>query len=160
MLDFVEEALDKVALAVEREIAVALDLAISLGWNYRRDFPLIECVNQRISVVSFVAEERTRIDIFAAEVGRKLGQGPALALASCCKDFPRHRQARGFWWLILHAICRSLARRFFSRASAVLMSAHNGGIDHHIFVIVIARQQLENTFENPTLRPSAETLMD
>jgi hypothetical protein len=28
--------------------------------------------------------------------------------------------------------------RFFSRAGAVLMSAHDGGIDHHVFVVVIA----------------------
>ena len=67
---------------------------------------------------------------------------------------------RGLWWSILRAICRWLARRFFSRAGAVLMSAYNGGIDHHVFVVVIAAQQLENTLENPALRPSAETLMD
>src|SRR6266705_1672361 len=93
-------------------------------------------------------------------VARKSGRGSALASASCCKDYPRHRRARGFWWSILHATCQSLARRFFSRASTVLMSTYNSGIDHHIFVVVIARQQLENTLENPALRPSAETLMD
>src|SRR5271163_2890823 len=49
---------------------------------------------------------------------------------------------------------------FFSRTGAVLMSAYDGGIDHHIFVVAIAGQQLENTIENPALRPSAETLMD
>ena len=42
----------------------------------------------------------------------------------------------------------------------MLVSAHDGGVDHHVFVIVIARQQIENTLENPTLRPSAEALMD
>jgi hypothetical protein len=40
------------------------------------------------------------------------------------------------------------------------MSAYNGGVDHHVFVVVIAGQQLENALENPALRPSAETLMD
>src|SRR5260370_40726299 len=49
---------------------------------------------------------------------------------------------------------------FFSRAGAVLMSAYNGGVDHHVFVVVIAAQQLKNTLENPALRPSAEPLMD
>jgi hypothetical protein len=49
---------------------------------------------------------------------------------------------------------------FFSRAGAVLMSAYDGGIDHHVFVVVIAGQQLKNTPENPAFRPSAETLMD
>src|SRR5712691_12050994 len=49
---------------------------------------------------------------------------------------------------------------FFSRTGAVLMSAYNGGIDHHVFVVVIAGQQIENALENPAFRPSAETLMD
>ena len=40
------------------------------------------------------------------------------------------------------------------------MSAHDGGIDHHVLVVVIAGQQLENTVENPALRLAAETLMD
>jgi hypothetical protein len=39
------------------------------------------------------------------------------------------------------------------------MSAHNGGVDHHIFVVGIARQQLENALENTALGPSAKTLM-
>jgi hypothetical protein len=49
---------------------------------------------------------------------------------------------------------------FFSRAGAVLVSAHNGGIDHHIFVVMILGQQLENTFEDPALCPPAEPLVD
>src|SRR5260370_24769347 len=39
------------------------------------------------------------------------------------------------------------------------MSAHNSGVDHHVFVIGVARQQLENPLKNPALRPAAETLM-
>jgi hypothetical protein len=42
----------------------------------------------------------------------------------------------------------------------VLVSAHDGGVNHHVLVIVIARQLLENALENPTLRPSTEALMD
>jgi hypothetical protein len=42
----------------------------------------------------------------------------------------------------------------------MLMRAHNGGIDHHVFVVVIARQQLENALENSALCPSAEALVD
>jgi hypothetical protein len=41
----------------------------------------------------------------------------------------------------------------------MLMSPHDGRIDHHVFVIVIACQQLENAFENTALRPSAEALV-
>jgi hypothetical protein len=49
---------------------------------------------------------------------------------------------------------------FFLRAGAVLVSAHNGGIDHHIFVVMILGQQLENTFEDSALCPPAEPLVD
>ena len=42
----------------------------------------------------------------------------------------------------------------------MLVSTHNGGVDHHVFVVVIARQQLENAIENPTLRPPAEALVN
>jgi hypothetical protein len=42
----------------------------------------------------------------------------------------------------------------------MLMRADNGGIDHHVFVVVIARQQLENALENPALGPSIEALVD
>ena len=42
----------------------------------------------------------------------------------------------------------------------MLVSAHNGGVDHHVFVVVIARQLLENALENPALRPPAESLIN
>jgi hypothetical protein len=42
----------------------------------------------------------------------------------------------------------------------MLVRAHNGGIDHHVFVVGIARLQLENALENPTLGPPAEALVD
>jgi hypothetical protein len=42
----------------------------------------------------------------------------------------------------------------------MLVRADNGGIDHHVFAIVIARQHLENAFKNSALGPSAETLVD
>jgi hypothetical protein len=40
------------------------------------------------------------------------------------------------------------------------MGAHDGGIDHHVFVVVITRQRLENAFKNPAFRPSIEALID
>ena len=42
----------------------------------------------------------------------------------------------------------------------MLVRANNGGIDHHVFVVGIARQQLENALENPALAPPAEALLD
>jgi hypothetical protein len=35
-----------------------------------------------------------------------------------------------------------------------------GGVDHHVLVVMVARQQLENAFENSALRPPAEPLVD
>src|SRR5260370_7607435 len=83
-----------------------------------------------------------------------------MAKASTRRDCPRHRRAREFWCSVRRAIDRSLARRFFSGAGAVLMSAHNSGVDHHVLVVVITRQQLENALENSVLGPSAEALVD
>jgi hypothetical protein len=40
------------------------------------------------------------------------------------------------------------------------MSAYDRGVDHHVFVVVITRQQLENALENSALRPPAEALMN
>ena len=66
------------------------------------------------------------------------------------------------WILVLNPprICRWLVRRFFSRTCTVLMGAYDGGVNHHVFVIVITRQQLENTLKNPALRPSTKPLMN
>ena len=41
----------------------------------------------------------------------------------------------------------------------MLMSPDDGRIDHHVFVVGIACQQLENAFDNTALRPSAEALV-
>jgi hypothetical protein len=40
------------------------------------------------------------------------------------------------------------------------VSTHNGGVDHHVFVVVITRQHLENAIENSALRLPAEALVD
>src|SRR5436305_2303587 len=42
----------------------------------------------------------------------------------------------------------------------MLMSPDDSGIDHHVFVVGIARQQLENAFKDAALRPPAEALVD
>jgi hypothetical protein len=42
----------------------------------------------------------------------------------------------------------------------MLMSPHDSGVDHHVFVVVIIRQQLENALENPALRPPIEALVN
>jgi hypothetical protein len=42
----------------------------------------------------------------------------------------------------------------------VLVSAHDGAVDHHVLVVVIASQFLENAIKNASLGPSAEALID
>ena len=41
----------------------------------------------------------------------------------------------------------------------MLMSAHNGGVEHHVFTVVIAGQQLKNALENAAFCPSTKSLM-
>ena len=41
----------------------------------------------------------------------------------------------------------------------MLVSAHDGRVDHHVLIIGIAGQQLENPLENADLCPSAEALV-
>jgi hypothetical protein len=48
----------------------------------------------------------------------------------------------------------------FLGAGAVLVSAHDGGVDHHVLVGVIAGQEPENPLENAALGPSVEALID
>ena len=67
MLDFVEEALDEIALAIEREITIALHLAVGLWRNHWNDCPLIERIDQLIGVVSLIADEGARISCFKQE---------------------------------------------------------------------------------------------
>ena len=63
MLEFVEEALDEVALAVEREVAVALGRAVGLGRDHRGDAARGEIFDQRVGVESLVGEEGLRIGV-------------------------------------------------------------------------------------------------
>jgi len=49
---------------------------------------------------------------------------------------------------------------FFLSAGAMLVSAHDGGVNHHVFVVVIAGQEPENPLENAALGPSVEALID
>ena len=48
---------------------------------------------------------------------------------------------------------------FFGRR-AMLVSAHDGGVNHHVLVVVIAGQEPENSLENAALGPPVEALID
>jgi hypothetical protein len=48
VLNFIEEALDEVALAVKCEIAIAFGLSVAFGGNYGHDFSLRKTIEERI----------------------------------------------------------------------------------------------------------------
>src|SRR5439155_12820990 len=64
VLEFIEEALDEVAFAVEREVAGTRDLAGGLWRDHRSDSPLVQAVDERISVEGLVADQGIGIDGF------------------------------------------------------------------------------------------------
>ena len=64
LLNFIEETLDEVALAIEREIAFALGLAARLGRDDRGDPPRREPVEKSVGVVRLIANDGPRISIF------------------------------------------------------------------------------------------------
>jgi len=64
VLNPVEEALDEVALAVKREIARTLGLAVSLWRNDRGDLALLKGIDETIGIIGLVPKQRLRISIF------------------------------------------------------------------------------------------------
>jgi hypothetical protein len=63
VLEFVEEALDEVALAIEDEITRQWNRTAGVGWNDRGDLPVGECFDEGIGVVGLVANQSRRIEI-------------------------------------------------------------------------------------------------
>jgi hypothetical protein len=62
VLEFVEEAFDEVAFAVECEVASPRKFAVGFWRNHRGYSPLSESVDQLICVVSLIAKQGIRID--------------------------------------------------------------------------------------------------
>ena len=48
----------------------------------------------------------------------------------------------------------------FLGASAVLVSPHDGRVEHHVLIVVVSGQHVEDTFKNTALRPTIEALPD
>ena len=48
----------------------------------------------------------------------------------------------------------------FLGAGAMLVSAHDSGVNHHVLVVVVTGQKPENPLENAALGPSVEALID
>src|SRR6476660_9896816 len=55
VLEQIEEALDQIAFTIECEVALPLDVSVGLGRNDRSDSTLGESFDERIGVISFVA---------------------------------------------------------------------------------------------------------
>jgi len=85
-------------------------------------------------------------------VDQRLRAGQIVRLPRRKHQFDRIAQASTRAWILVVSPPRDrpiVARRFFSRAGAMLMRAHDGGVDHHVFVVVITRQQLEIRSKTP-----------
>lgn len=52
------------------------------------------------------------------------------------------------------------AEPLFARPSAMLMGAHDGGIDHRVFVVRILGQMLEDPLPHATSGPAAKPRVD
>src|SRR5262249_7817525 len=61
VLEFVEEALDEITLAIEGKIAGQRRGAAGGGRNHRGDLPLSESLNEAIGIVNLVGNERSWI---------------------------------------------------------------------------------------------------
>lgn len=57
VLEFIEETLDEIALAIEHKVASPRDLSGGLWRDHRGDLSLCESVEQCIGIVSLVAEQ-------------------------------------------------------------------------------------------------------
>ena len=88
VLEFVEEALDQVALAIEREVAIPRRFAIGFWRNHRGDSPLNEDIDQRIGVVSLVAQQ----GIWISAVDQLLRAGQIVGLSRGEHQFDRIAQ--------------------------------------------------------------------
>lgn len=62
MLDDAEASLDEVSLAVECEVAIAFDVAISLRRDDDLDETCRQAINEAVGVITLVAEQGFRLD--------------------------------------------------------------------------------------------------
>ena len=69
VFEFIEEALDEIALAIECEVAGPWRLAVGLWWNHRSNVALSERVEQRVGVVGLITNQGMRIGIVEQQLG-------------------------------------------------------------------------------------------
>ena len=68
-------------------------------------WPLMEGVDQRISVIGFVGKERTRINIFKQRLGASQVMGLPRRQHQVARISQGIDKRADFWWLIPRAIC-------------------------------------------------------
>ena len=69
VLNFIEEALDEVALGVKSVVAVAFDGSVGLGRADRFDAAHTQSLDEAIGVVSLVADEGVGLDLGGERLG-------------------------------------------------------------------------------------------
>jgi hypothetical protein len=79
VLEFIEEPLDEIALAVEREVTRPWGLAVGLWWDHGSDSPVGQPVDQVVSIVGLVADQSIRVGV----LDQRLRAGQIVSLAWC-----------------------------------------------------------------------------
>ena len=69
VLDVVEETFDEVALAIEREVALARRLAICPRRNDGLDAADFEMLDEAVAIIAFVGEEGCGFDFLGQDLG-------------------------------------------------------------------------------------------
>ena len=69
MLELIEEALDKVAFAIEREVALPLGRAVGLGWDDRSDAPLGERLDEGVGIICLVSNQGIWVSVLDQRFG-------------------------------------------------------------------------------------------
>src|SRR5579871_3225600 len=73
---------------------------------------------------------------------------------------PARRPGRGSWCSVRHVIARSpRPRRLFLGAGAMFVGAHNGAVDHRVFVVGVCGEMLKNPLPDTAFGPTAEPQM-
>ena len=138
-------------------------LRVILHFNDRLDPARFEGLDQAVCIIGFVGKKGARGDLIEERFGlSEVGRLP-------WGDRHRDGITEGIgdhmdsWSSVRLGIDQWLDLAFghlFFGAGTMLMGAYNSGIEHHVLVIMITRQDFENTFENTTFAPPPETRMD
>ena len=161
LFEDVEETLDEIAFGVKRKITFAAHFAVGFGRDHRLDTAHGQGFDEAVGVVTLVGDEGLRLNFGQQRFG--LGDVVSLTAGQADRQRIAERVDDGvdFWSSTRRATARSLPRRrFFGRAGAMLMGAHNRCVDHGVFVVRIVRQGFEQTRPNAFLRPARKPRVD